>query len=111
MTLGKGAVIRVSAKIKNNIKISSEMGTYVLDHVLNTVLWSKYFLEAQGYTIIQNIMHQDNQSCMRLQINGALSSSRRTNHIKARYYYITDRLKMEISRLSIAPQMKFGWIC
>ena len=30
---------------------------------------------------------------MRLQINGSLSSSGRTKHIKARYYYITDNIE------------------
>ena len=69
------------------------MEIYGADHVLNNALWSKYFLEAQGYTIEHNIMHQDNQSCMRLQINGDLSSSRNTKHIKARYYYITDKIE------------------
>ena len=69
------------------------METYVLDHVLNTVLCSKYFLESQGYTIKHNIMHQDNQSCMSLKINGALSSSGPTKHIKATYYYITDKIE------------------
>ena len=30
---------------------------------------------------------------MRLQINGALSSSGRTKHTKARYYYITEKIE------------------
>ena len=69
------------------------MENYGANHVLNTALWSKYFLKAQGYTIEHNIMHQDNQSFMRLQINGAISSSGRTKHIKAGYYYITDKIE------------------
>ena len=93
MTLGKRAVISVSVKVKSNTKSSTETKIYGADHVLNTALWIKYFLEVQGYTIEKNIMHQDNQSCMKLQINGALSSSVRTKHNKARYYYITDKIE------------------
>ena len=51
ITLGKGAVISVSAKIKINTKSSTETESYGADHVLNTALWNKYFLKAQGYTI------------------------------------------------------------
>ena len=83
----------VFAKIKSNTKISTKTEIYGADHSLNAMLWSKYFLGAQGYTIEHNIMHQDNQSCMIFQINGALSSSGRTKHIKARYYYITDKIE------------------
>ena len=93
MKLRKGAVISVSAKIKSNTKSSIETEIYGADHVLNTVLWRNYFLEAQGYTIKHDIIHQDNQSCKRLQINGFISSSGRTKHIKARYYYITDKIE------------------
>ena len=75
MTLSKGEVISVSAKIKSNTKSSTKIEIYGADHVLNTVLWRNYFLEAQGYTIKHDIIHQDDQSCKRLQINGFISSS------------------------------------
>ena len=93
MTLGKGAVISVSSRIKSNTKISTETEIYGADHLLNTVLWRNYFLEEQGYTTENNIMYQDNQSCMRLKINRALYSSGRTKHIKARYHYITNKIE------------------
>ena len=41
----------------------------------------------------QNVVYQDNQSTMRLTINGSLSSSKRTKHIKARYYFIKDKIE------------------
>ena len=39
------------------------------------------------------MIFQDNQSTMRLAVNGSLSSSKRTKHIKARYYFIKDKIK------------------
>ena len=35
-------------------------------------------------------MFQDNQATMRLEVNGSFSSSKRTKHINAKYYLITD---------------------
>ena len=40
----------------------------------------------------QNIVYQDNQSTLRLAVNGILSSSSRTKHIKARYYFVKDKI-------------------
>lgn len=54
------------------------------------ILWTLYFIEAQGYTVDRNVMYQDNMSTMRLAINGQFSSSRCTKHIKDRYYFIKD---------------------
>ena len=61
------------------------------------------FLEAQGCTFEHNIMHQDNQSCTRLKIIGALSTSGRNNNIKSRYYYITNNIEDEDIEVKYCP--------
>ena len=63
-----------------------------LDDALPMILWTLYFIKAQGYTVDQNVVYQDNMSTMRLAINGQVSSSKRTKHIKARYYFIKDKI-------------------
>ena len=94
MTLGggKGAVISYSAKQKLNTKSSTESELVGADQILSRVIWGLYFVEAQGYSIDRNIVYQDNQATMRLEMNGALSSSKRMKHIHARYFFITDRI-------------------
>ena len=83
MSLGKGAVISTSNKQKLNVNSSTE-GELVGSHeVMPDVLYTLYFIEAQGYTVDKNIMYQDNQSTMRLQVNGRLSSGKKTKHIKS----------------------------
>ena len=72
MTLGKGAAISASLKHKHNTKSSTKSKIVSADDALPTVLWPTYFLEAQGYTVEQNILYQDNQSTSRLQVNGRL---------------------------------------
>ena len=83
MALGKGAVISMSIKHKINTKSSTEPEPVGADDALPASLWSKYFIDAQGYTVTYNIMYQDNQATQRLEVNGRISSSKRTKHIKA----------------------------
>ena len=56
------------------------------------VLWTRYFLEAQGYGVHENIVYQDNKLAILVEKNGKASSSKRTKHINIRYYFVTDRI-------------------
>jgi hypothetical protein len=60
---------------------------------LTTILWTLYFIEAQGYSIEQNIIFEDNLSTINLAVNGTFLSSKRTKHIKARYFFIKDKIE------------------
>ncbi len=71
----------------------TESDLVAIDGALPLILWCLYFIEAQGYTVGQNIVFQDNQSTMRLALNGSMSSSSRTKHIKARYYFVKDKVE------------------
>ena len=59
---------------------------------LQWILWARYFIEAQGYTVDQNVLFQDNKSTILLAKNGRWSSSKRTKHIKSRYFFIKDKV-------------------
>ena len=52
------------------------------------MLWTRYFLEAQGYVINDNILYQDNMSAVLLENNGKKSSTKNTKHMNVRYYFI-----------------------
>jgi hypothetical protein len=56
------------------------------------MMWTRYFLEGQGYNVDECILNQDNMSAILLETNGKQSSSRRTKHIRVRYFFIKDRL-------------------
>jgi hypothetical protein len=60
--------------------------------VLPQILWTQYFLEAQGYTCDESIVYQDNKNAILLENNGTASSSKRTRHINIRYYFVTNRI-------------------
>jgi hypothetical protein len=56
------------------------------------LLWTTYFLDAQGYRSNETILFQDNQSAILLEKNGTKSSSKQTKHINIRYFLIADRI-------------------
>jgi hypothetical protein len=56
------------------------------------MMWTRYFLEAQGYKVNECILNQDNMSAMLLETNGKQSSSKWTKHIRVRYFFIKDRV-------------------
>lgn len=57
ITLGKGTFYGASTKQKLNTTSSIEA-----ELVFFLVLWMRYFLEAQGYSVSDNVVYQDNQS-------------------------------------------------
>ena len=88
LILGAGVVISSSNKQKINTKSSTESELVAVHDKSGDVLWTRHFLEAQGYTISENIIYQVNMSTLSLEKNGRLSSSKRTKHIKAKYFFI-----------------------
>jgi hypothetical protein len=71
--------------------------------VLPQILWTRYFMEAQGYGIDDSIIHQDNKSTMLLENDGRASSSKRTRHINTRYFFVTDRIALNEVRVEYCP--------
>eukprot|EP00804_Cyclotella_cryptica_P011844 CCRYP_015374-RA/>CCRYP_015374-RA protein AED:0.32 eAED:0.30 QI:0/0/0/1/1/1/3/0/311 len=74
MTLGRGAVLSYSWKQKLNTKSLKETE-----------------LE-QGCGTTHAIIYQDNKSAILLESNGKFLSGKRTKHIKAKYFFITDKV-------------------
>lgn len=92
MTLGRGSVTSSSTRQRINTRSSTEAELVAANDFLPQVLWTRYFLNEQGYGVKENILHQDNQSAMMLEHNGRASSGKRTRHINIRYYFISDRI-------------------
>jgi hypothetical protein len=92
MLLGEGAVTSFSMKQKINGKSSTEDELIGVDDAMPRILWTKYLIKAQGYTVDHNMLYQDNKSAILLEKNGKFSSSKRTKHIKTRYFFVTDKV-------------------
>ena len=92
MTFGGGAIQSISRKQKLNTKSSTEAKLVAVDNVSVMVLWTKLFLQAQGYDVNKNIIYQDNKSAILLKSNGKSSSGKRTRAFNIRYFFIMDQI-------------------
>ncbi|EJK68662.1 hypothetical protein THAOC_10139 [Thalassiosira oceanica] len=95
MTLGKsgrGAVMDICAKQRSNATSSTQTELYGVDQTMPKMIWAKHFLEAQGFES-RTVLHQDNTSTIRLEVNGKKSSGQRTRHLHIKYFFVTDQLK------------------
>jgi hypothetical protein len=57
------------------------------------VLWTKHFMEAQGYKVAENILYQDNKSTILLEENGHKSAGKRSRVINIQYFFLTDQIQ------------------
>jgi hypothetical protein len=92
LSLGLGFPISQCGKQKLNTRSSTESELVAVDDLMPTVLWTKQFMEEQAFPIKENIIYQDNQAAILLENNGKASSGKRTKHINARYFFVTDRI-------------------
>ena len=87
MTLAKGGIYGTSTRQRINTRSSTEGELVGVNDAMPQILWTRYFLEAQGYDVKDSIIFQDNQSAILLEKNGKASSSKRTRHIKIRNFF------------------------
>ncbi len=92
LSMGRGFPIVNSTKQKLNTRSSTESEIVGVDDCMPAICWTRYFMDAQGYGIQENIVFQDNKSAILMEKNGKASSSKRTKHINIRYYFVTDRI-------------------
>jgi hypothetical protein len=106
LTMGRGFPISVSTKQKLNTRSSTENELVGVDDMMPIICWTRYFLLAQGYGIIENLLLQDNKSSILLERNRRVSSGKRTRHINIRYFCITDRVNMKEISIDWCPTKK-----
>ena len=100
--MGKGFITSMSRKQKLNTKSSWEGELVGTDDASTMILWTKHFMEAQGYDV-ENILYQDNKSTIKLLENGKRSSSKRTRAINIRYFFLTDQIEKGNLRVEYCP--------
>ena len=89
MSMGGGEILSLLRKQKLNTGSSTEAELVGIADALGLMIWTKYFMEAQGYTIDSNILFQDNQSTILLAKNGRSYAGNKSKHNKNRYFLIT----------------------
>jgi len=103
MTLGKGSVYSMSTRQKMNTRSSTEAELVGVNDAMALILWTRHFLEAQGYTVDKNVVYQDNESAILLEKNGRRSSTKRTRHLEIRYFFVTDNVERKKMTIEYCP--------
>ena len=86
-----------------NTRSSTEAEVVGVDDVMGPILWTRCFLEEQGYEVVDNVLLQDNQSAMRLETNGRASAGRRSRHMNVRCFFVTDQVDQGLLSTRCCP--------
>ena len=86
VSFGIGAAHARSTTSKINVKSATESELVATAEYLPYTLWFRHFMEAQGYSLKDNVIYQDNKSAILMEINGRNSCSGNSRHINIRYF-------------------------
>jgi len=103
LTLGQGAVISSSSKQKLNTDSSTNAELVGAHDMSVLILWTKLFLEEQGYAVEKNILYQDNKSAILLEVNGRKSAGKRSRALNVRYFFLTDQVEKKNLSIEYCP--------
>ena len=106
MTMGEGGMQILSNKQKLNSRSSTEAELIGVDDGATQILWTKLFVEAQGYPVENNILYQDNKSSILLEKNGKSSAGKQSRALNIRYFFITDQVKKGNVTIEYCPTEK-----
>ena len=78
MGMGHGSIYSLSTKQKINTRNSTKADLVGVNDAMSLIIWTRKFLEDQGFSIKDNMVFQDNESAMLLERNSHASSSKCT---------------------------------
>ncbi len=84
-TMGKGAASSYLRKVKLTTRSSTETELVVGEMYMSEMLWTLYLAECVG-------LYQDNISTQFLMKNGRILSGIKTKHVKAKFFFIKDKV-------------------
>ena len=103
VSLGGGCPFSLSLRQRINTQSSMEAELVGVNDTMYLIVWTRLFLEGQGFKVIDNMVHQDNQSAMLLACNSKMSSGKNTRRIEIRYFFITDHIAQGKMSLAYCP--------
>ena len=89
-----------------NSRSSTEADVIAADEAVGPMLWTRLFLEKQGYPVSDNILYQDNQSAMLLESNGCRSAGKQSRHLNIRYFFVADQKEKGTISIEYCPTDK-----
>ncbi len=89
-----------------NTRSSTKTELVGADMYMPNMLWSLYFIQLQGYEMECIGLYQDNISTQLLMKNGKFLSGKKTKHIKAKLFFIKDKVEEEEIKVMDCPSKK-----
>jgi hypothetical protein len=105
MSMGKGSIYSVASGQKLVARSSTESELIGVHDVMPQIVWTSYFLQAQGVKVNDSILYQDNTSSILLEKNGRQSCTKRTRHINIRYFFVKDRVASKEVKIKHCPTL------
>lgn len=106
MSMGTGVIHAKSGKQKLNVKSSTEAELVGVSEYLPFNLWTRHFMESQGYALKSNVVYQDNQSAIKMEKNGRNSCTGNSRHIHIRYFFVKDRIDKGEVKIEYCPTLQ-----
>ena len=103
MAMGQGAIMSMSRKQKLNTKSSTTAELVGADDAATMMLWTKLFLEEQGYKIEENVLYQDKKSAILLERNGRKSMGKQSCALNVQYFFISDQVNQGNLNVKYCP--------
>ena len=91
-SFGTGIIDQKSSKQKMNTRSSTETEHVGTSEYLPKPIYFKLFMGAQGYKP-RTILAKDNESEIRMLVNGKKSCTSNSKHVSIKYFWCTDRIK------------------
>ena len=103
MSFGRGIINSKLTKQKLNTKSSTKVELVAVSDYIPNHIWIIIFLKFQGYNIKEKILYQDNQSEIKMEINGRNSCKGNSRHIDIRYIFVYDIVKKGQLKVMYCP--------
>ena len=89
--MGDGVITSLSRKQGMNTRRSTKAEVVAADKIGSPMIWTQLFLKAQGHSIKENILYQDNKSDMLLKTNRCKSAGKCSCHLNIQYFYVANQ--------------------
>ena len=103
ISMGRGALHCKSSAQKINTKSTTESELVGVSEYLPYYIWFLLFFEAQGYEIKKNMLYQDNESAIKMEINGRNSCTGNSRHIEIKCFWVKDRVDRKEVNVRYCP--------
>jgi hypothetical protein len=95
--MGKGVLYSKSSKQKINVKSSTEAELVGASDFLPQTIWTRCFIESQGYTVDDSVFFQDNMSAMKMERNGTVALLQANDHDTSIFDTSSSRIALQLA--------------